>query len=253
MDKKKRSYFDMRLVIGLLIIAAGILLLLKRLDIGSDYNVGDYWPVILIVIGLGKILQPKEYRQLYWGFIIMAVGALFLLNNLGYIRFWFNDLWPILLILLGIEIIRRGFFKHTINLTCCFPDKGKHFHNLHKSWKGISNSNNVDNDYVDISVTLGGGEYRFTNKQLKGGSVSAIMGGCEMDFRHADMEKEEMVLDVSAIMGEVEIRVPSHWEVVMQGSPVLGSVEDKTTKPGNAAKKLIIKGSAVMGGVKVTN
>jgi predicted membrane protein len=253
MDNKKRSYFNIKIVIGLLIIAAGTLLLLNRLGIGSDYNVGDYWPVILIVIGLGKIVQPKEYRQLYWGFIIMAVGALFLLNNLGYIHFWFNDLWPIVLILLGIEILRCGFFKHTINLKCCFHDKKKHFHNLHQSWKGISNSNNVDNDYVDISVTLGGGEYQFTNKQLKGGSVSTIMGECELDFRNADMEKEEMVLDVSAIMGEVEIRVPSHWEVIMQGSPVLGSVEDKTTKPGNAAKKLIIKGSAVMGSVKVTN
>ena len=254
MDKKKRSYFNTRIVIGLLIIAAGILLLMKSLGFGTDYNVGDFWPVILIVIGLGKILQPKEYRQLYWGLVITAIGTLFLLNNLGYIRFWFKDLWPILIILLGIEILRCGVFKHKINLTCCFHDKGKHHF---KSWQGISNANNVDvdvdNDYADISVTLGGGEYQFTNKQLKGGSVSATMGECELDFRHADMEKEEMVLDVSAIMGEVEIRVPSHWEVVMKGTPVLGSVEDKTAKPGNASKKLIIKGSAIMGSVKVTN
>ena len=76
MDKKKRSYFNTRTVIGLLIIAAGILLLLKSLGIGTDYNVGDFWPVILIVIGLGKILQPKEHRQLYWGLVITAIGTL---------------------------------------------------------------------------------------------------------------------------------------------------------------------------------
>jgi predicted membrane protein len=250
MDMKKRSYFNTRIVIGLLIIAAGILLLMKSLGYSSDYNVGDFWPVILIVIGMGKVIQPKEYRQLYWGIVIMAVGTLFLLNNLGYIHFWFKDLWPILLILLGIELLRCGVFKHKFNWTCCFHDEGKrHF----KTWKGISNSNNVDNDYVDISVVLGGGEYKFMNKQLKGGSVSTIMGGCELDFRNADMEKEEMVLEISSIMGGVDILVPSHWQVVMHGTPILGSVEDKTTKPENPTKKLIIKGSAIMGGVEIKN
>lgn len=250
MDKKKRSYFNTRTVIGLLIIAAGILLLLKSLGIGTDYNVGDFWPVILIVIGLGKILQPKQHRQLYWGFIITAIGTLFLLNNLAYIHFWFDDLWPILLILLGIEILRCGVFKHKFNLTCCTHDKGKHHF---KTWKGISNSNNVDKDIVDISVILGGGEYKFTNKQLKGGSVSTIMGGCDLDFRNAEMEKEEMVLEISSIMGGVDIKVPSHWDVVMQGTPILGSVEDKTRKPKNPSKKLIINGSAIMGGIEVKN
>lgn len=250
MDKKQRSYFNVRIVIGLLIIAAGILLLLKSLGFVSDYNVGDFWPVILIVIGLGKILQPKKHRQLYWGFIITAVGTLFLLNNMGYISFWFNDLWPILIILVGIEILRCGVFKHKFNLTCCIHDKGKqHF----KTWKGISNSNNVDKDFVDISVILGGGDYKFTNKELKGGSVSAILGGCDLDFRNADMEKEEMVLEASTIMGGIDLWVPTHWQVVMQGAPVLGALEDNTTKPENPAKKLIIKSSVVMGAVEVNN
>ncbi|UCH96635.1 MAG: hypothetical protein JSV88_07240 [Candidatus Aminicenantes bacterium] len=251
MDKKKRSYFNVRLVIGLLITAAGILLLLDSLDIGFDVNVGDYWPVILIVIGLGKILQPKEHRQLYWGIIIMTVGNLFLLNNLGYIHFWFDNLWPILLILVGIEIIRCGFFKHKIRLACCtFHDKKKpHF----KGWTGISDSKPVDDDYVDISVVLGGGEYKLTNKQLKGGRASVIMGGFDLDFRNADMEKDQIILEASVIMGGIDIRVPAHWQVVMQGSPVLGSMEDKTTKPESPAKKLIIKGSVILGAIEVKN
>lgn len=251
MDKKQRSYFNTRIVVGLLIIAAGILLLLKSMGIGSDYNVGDFWPVILIVIGLGKILQPKEYRHLYWGFVITAIGTLFLLNNLGYIRFWFKDLWPIFIILVGIETLRWEVFKHKIRWGYCTIHKnGKHFF---ERWKGFSDSNNVNKDYVDISVVLGGGDYKFTNKQLKGGSISAVLGGCDLDFRDADMEKEEMVLEASTIMGGIELRVPTHWQVVMQGAPVLGALEDNTTKPENPAKKLIIKSSVVMGAVEVNN
>jgi predicted membrane protein len=67
------------------------------------------------------------------------------------------------------------------------------------------------------------------------------------------MEKEEMVLEASTIMGGIDIRIPSHWQVVMQGTPILGSVEDKTTKPENPTKKLIVNGSAIMGGIEVKN
>jgi predicted membrane protein len=251
MDKKKRSYFNVRTITGLLIIAAGILLLLDSLHIITDYHVDDFWPVILIVIGLGKIFQPKGQRQIYWGVIITIVGTLFLLNNLAYINFWFDNLWPFLLILLGIEILRCGFFKHRIHRACdsVYDKKNRHF----KCWRGFPNTNDIDTDEINISVVLGGGEYKYSNKHLKGGNVSVILGGCELDFRNADMENEEMVLETSSIMGGIDIRVPSQWHVVMKGQPVMGSIVDKTVKPENPAKKLILKSDAIMGGVEVKN
>lgn len=251
MKTKPLGYLNMRMVIGLLIIAAGILLLLDSLDVTSDFNVGDYWPVILIVIGLGKVLQPKRYRQIYWGVVFMAIGALFLLNNLGYIRFWFDDLWPIILILIGIEILRLGLFKKKFRMGCCgFQHKERE---NFKGWAGISDSNDVDKDYIDVSVILGGGKYTFMNKKLKGGTVSAIMGGCELDLKNAEMEQDRMILETSAIMGGIEVRVPTHWQVIIEGSPILGSMEDKTAKAENPTKKLILKGASIMGGVEVKN
>jgi len=254
MEQKQKRFFDMRIVIGLLIVAAGVLLLLNKMDIGMDFRVIDFWPVILIVIGLGKIIQPKEYRHIYGGIIITAIGTLFLLNNLGYIHFWFKDLWPILLILLGIEILRCGVFKHNVRFGCC-SHHARHAHGKfhHDTWNGFNDTREVDKDYIDISVTLGSGDFKFTNKQLKGGQVSVIMAGCELDLRNADMEKDEMTLEISTIMGGVDVRVPSHWEVIVQGNPVLGGVEDKTAKPGNSSKKLLIKASAIMGGIEVNN
>ena len=254
---KKRGHVNMRIVFGLLVMAAGILLLLNSLDIGVAVNVGDWWPVILIVVGLGKVLQPRHSRQMYWGMVITAVGVLFLLNNLGYLHFWFKDLWPVLLILLGIEILRCGTFRHRIRVGC-FPHHDKKFV-LHQEYldpkccAGGSDSRSIDSDYIDVSVIFGGGEYQFTTKKLKGGRASAIMGGCELDLRHADMEEAEVVLETSAVMGGIEIRVPTHWQVVMEGAPILGGMEDKTTKPENPQKKLIIKGSAVLGAVEVKN
>lgn len=62
-----------------------------------------------------------------------------------------------------------------------------------------------------------------------------------------------MTLDISAVMAGVDVRVPIHWEVIMQGTPIMGAMEDKTTKPEKPAKKLIIKASPIMGAVEVTN
>ncbi len=232
MEQERKRYFDVRIVIGLLIVAAGAVLLLDSLGIGIAIDVWDYWPVILIVIGLGKLLSPRDSRGIFWGIAITAVGVLFLLSNLGYIDFWFDDLWPIILILIGFEVLRGGFFRHRIAA-------------------GHPDSRDIDNEYIDVSVVLGGVEYNFVNKKLKGGRASAIMGGCEIDLRNAEMESDSMVLETSAVMGGIEIRVPDHWQVVMKGSPIMGAMEDKTRPSGEPVKRLIIKGSAIMGAVEV--
>jgi len=54
-------------------------------------------------------------------------------------------------------------------------------------------------------------------------------------------------------MGGVEIRVPREWSVVVNGSPVLGGIEDKTIPPMMPGKRLVIDGSVIMGGVEITN
>ncbi len=44
-------------------------------------------------------------NKIFWGLVLMVVGTLILLHNLGYIR---NDVirfWPVLIILLGIKKI----------------------------------------------------------------------------------------------------------------------------------------------------
>ena len=63
-----------------------------------------------ILIGIGKILQPKGFRQIFGGVVLMGIGTLFQLNNLGIIDFWFDDLWPFIIILVGIAILRSSFF-----------------------------------------------------------------------------------------------------------------------------------------------
>ena len=235
MSESRHSYFNIRMIFGLVIVAVGAIALLANFGYDVDINLFDYWPLILVLIGLSRIFQPPEYRNLLFGVIFTAVGVLFLLDNFGFVCFGFDELWPFVLILIGIAILRHGM--------------------------GGKKDRSTELDFIDHSTVLGGGEYRYTSKSLKSGKLFAFMGGCEIDLRQADIQGDEMVIDVFAMMGGIEIRVPDNWQVIMRGIPIMGGMSNTTilkeSKEGvsstPAAKKLIVKGMAIMGGVEVKN
>ena len=89
-----------------------------------------------------------------------------------------------------------------------------------------------------------------------GAEATAIMGGVELDLRYSAMDADEVIIDTFALWGGIEIWVPTHWEIVSQGLPLMGAFEDKThvtTHGGNRQPRLIVRGVAIMGGVEIKN
>ncbi len=225
-----------KLIIGLAIILIGVLALLANLGFDTDIGIWDYWPVILILIGLSVILQPAEYRNAFAGSIFVVIGILFLLDNFYIIDFGFNLLWPVLLILVGVAIVKHGVGRG----------------------RGVL----FDAEHINLMAILGGGDHNYTSKSLKGGRIFAFMGGGKLNLTEADMLEDSMVIDVFAMMGGVEIKVPIGWQVTMHGIPILGGMDNKTSSISDddkaaarptPGKSLIIKGIAIMGGVEVKN
>ena len=62
---------------------------------------------------------------------------------------------------------------------------------------------------------------------FRGGDLTAVMGGCEIDLRQAAINGDATI-DVFAMWGGIEIRVPGNWTVAFHVTPDLGGVEDKT-------------------------
>lgn len=218
---------------------------------GVQITFHTYWPMLLIILGIGKVALPGHSRQIFSGLVLVLVGTLFQLSNLGYISFHFRDLWPLVIILVGFSIMRNSFFG---NRRCCLKNR-EYPRNNRESIHDVFHDNKVkiDTDHVDASVLFGAGEYKVSSKQFKGGSVSVVFGGIELDLRDAEMEGDTIVLNVSVLFGGVEIRTPMHWQVVLEGFPVLGGMENKTVSPKEVTKKLIIKGSSTFGGLEVRN
>jgi len=108
-------------------------------------------------------------------------------------------------------------------------------------------------NFVHATVILGGFNRKCPSQQFRGGDLTAIMGGGKLDLRDAHIEENEAVLDIFTLMGGIEIQVPRDWIVEQRFTPILGGFEDRTRPEKQSTQRLAIHGTAVMGGVVVSN
>ncbi|MCP4151065.1 MAG: cell wall-active antibiotics response protein [bacterium] len=242
-SKRKELAFPM---FGLVVLAAGILLLMKNLDVAIGFVIWDFWPVPVILLGLNILIKPANHMHAFSGAAVVATGVLFQLNNLDYIDFRFRHLWPVVIILVGFSIISSSFSRPKERST----STGHGYCQRHILSGG---NDNVSSSDVDLSVLLAGGEYRVTNKEFTGGRLSSILGGIELDMRDAVMAGREVILDCNVILGGIELRIPSDWEVVKEVEPILGGLDNKAASPEGSRKRIVLRGSIILGGIEVKN
>lgn len=81
----------------------------------------------------------------------------------------------------------------------------------------------------------------------------AVMGGCHVDFRGAEISSGEVHVTAVAVMGGIDIVVPEGIEVTMDGLPVMGgrSMQVKDVPPLPGSPRIVVHAFPVMGGVTV--
>jgi hypothetical protein len=115
-----------------------------------------------------------------------------------------------------------------------------------------SSASNRNTGTFSSTAVLSGVKHTSGSEAFRGGDASAWLGGVELDFRDATMEGSEATVEVTAVMGGIDIRVPRNWTVVNHVTPILGGVDDHT-HPSDSNKRLVIEGTVVMGGLDIKN
>jgi predicted membrane protein len=226
-----------QLVLGLFIIVIGILFTLDNLDVLEAKEYFRLWPAAIIAVGLTKLIQSESTPGRAAGIVFSLVGILWLLSNLRLIRFSIWDYWPLILVAIGASMVWQAFARNP-NITLA----------------GKPELADDPDSTINAIAVLGGVVRRCNCKDFKGGELTAIMGGCEIDLREADIQVEEAVIHTFAWWGGIEIKVPQDWTVVSRGFPLMGGFADTTHPPqGGPQKRLVIKGFAIMGGVETKN
>ena len=141
-----------------------------------------------------------------------------------------RELWPIIVIIVGISIVMRAIQGPR-------PPK----------------------DTPDASSTVqerafvGGIARKNTSQSFQGGTLTAVMGGCEIDLREARMAGSEAVIDCFAMWGGLVIQIPADWVVEPRLSVFAAGFNDTTRPPEQPAGRLVIRGTALMAGIEIKN
>lgn len=213
------------LVLGLAVIALGVLFTLDNLGLVDVEAALRFWPVVLIILGALHLASGRWVGAVGW----ISFGTLLLLNSLEVTELDIFDFWPLILILVGLHIVRKAVRRP----------------------RSIGTESSAE---VQSLAFLSGQAHRCTCEDFDCGEVTAILGGSEIDLSDADITDGERVVEVFALWGGVEIKVPREWSVQGRVNTFLGSYEDRTDHSrADPSKRLVVQGLAVMGGVEVTN
>lgn len=215
-----------RTLFGVVLVALGGLFLLDqagRLEAGEI--IGTWWPVIIIALGLGQLL---EQRRLALGpLIVVGAGVLLLLGELDVVpgNVW-RYIWPLVLIAIGLALVFRPNGRR---LPPGRPD-----------------------EVVSVSAFLSGNEVVCTSQNFKGGSLTAAFGGVSLDLRQAKLAPEGATVSILAAFGGAEVFVPRGWRVETSALPILGGFENKanaSADPGSPVLK--VDATVMFGGAEV--
>lgn len=231
MDASGRRPIAPQLVLGVVIIVVGMLFTLENLGLIEADTYLRFWPVVLIAFGLMKLWTGRRAAT-FPGLLFFFAGVWLLLQSMEIVTISLWRLWPLLLILAGGSMIRRGIYG--------------------PSWqRGVTDTDG--HSTISAVAVLGGVNHGNNSRTFRGGDLTAVMGGCQIDLRGAAIEGDA-VIDVFAMWGGIEIKVPEAWSVSGRVTPILGGYEDKTRPPVDATtQRLIVRGIVIMGGVEIKN
>ncbi|MBB5473339.1 cell wall-active antibiotics response protein [Cellulomonas hominis] len=210
-----------QLLLGTVLVLAGGVLLLDRLDV---LQVASLWEVLLplAVIAVGAAALALVPRAWIGPVLILGLGTFWLLEALDLVHGSASTYaLPIALALLGCSILVAATGRRT------------------------------DPDRLRMLVFFWGGDRRTTSQQFRSASITAVFGGIDLDLRAANIVDRARI-DVFTMFGGVEMKVPPTWRVRLNNLSVFGGSDDKTVPPPYPdAPVLDVHVVAIFGGATV--
>lgn len=223
-----------RIVTGLLLVVIGALFLIENL---TDWNFtfSDWWPALLVVIGLANLVRRRSGRW-FWAAVTL-LGAVFLLDALGIQWIDSGDLWrlwPLVLVWVGARFILVGRRSRT---------------RRRKQYRGPEA---IEVSELNVSCGFGTTEQRITSRMFSGGAVSAVFGSATINLVDAGLAISSPTVDVSAVFGGVVFVLPDDWVVDLRTTNIFGgSTDQRRETSARTGPTLTITGTCLFGGITI--
>ncbi|HEX3077426.1 MAG TPA: LiaF domain-containing protein, partial [Lachnospiraceae bacterium] len=101
---------------------------------------------------------------------------------------------------------------------------------------------------------FGSRNLNYNNMHFDGVAVTAVCGSVQINLRNAIIDRD-IIIDVTTILGGVDIYVPNDVRIIINCTPILGGIDNKTINPsmseGVNMPTIFINGSCILGGIDI--
>lgn len=225
-----------KILIGVLLIALGILSITSNFLI-LPFHFTHYLFSIPGLMMLAGFIILINHKNSFAGVMLVAVGGFWFLSRYSDfpIKYWLSEYWPIFLILFGVYIILK-----------------RDGHREMDSNQEVGPGDQIELDYIDEVTILGGGRKVVSSKNFKGGKITTILGGIDLDLHDSSLAEGTQYLEINTMLGGIDIIVPRDWKIIVNVTSIFGGFDDKRVIDLNqiqeSNKVLIIRGFVLFGG-----
>ncbi len=97
-----------RTVVGGVLVLVGIALMLMNIGMIEHFHIWQFWPLILVIVGIAKMLQPDCNGDRWSGIWLVLLGCWFQMVTLHLFGLTYGNSWPALLIICGLSLTIRA-------------------------------------------------------------------------------------------------------------------------------------------------
>ncbi|MGC3946285.1 MAG: DUF5668 domain-containing protein [Chryseolinea sp.] len=224
---------------GLVIVVVGTMLLAREVGVyfpGWLFS----WPMWLIVLGF-YIGVRHHFRNI--GFLIpMAIGTVFLIDQMVPGIELREYLWPIMIIGVGLVMMLRSRTR---------ADNDSLFRALDR---GRIDPNKGDSGIFETVTIFGENKHQVLSKEFKGGESVCVFGGAEINLTQADIAGR-VPLELVQVFGGTKLIVPAHWKIESEEVvTIFGGLNDKrqfNNTVTDPTKTLVLRGTSIFGGIDI--
>lgn len=229
-----------RIFSGILIALAGLVLLLKQLGVYFPEWLFT-WEAFIILVGI-YIGVKHNFKRISW-LVLVLIGGILLVDDIYPETQLENYLWPSAIIVIGIVMMTTA------------GRRKERWKQWREHCKTFSSHENTSENMLETVSIMAGVKKNVITKDFKGGEVTCVLGGAEINLSQADINGK-VILEITQVFGGTLLIIPSNWDVQSENIAVLGGIEDKRTQIESAidpTKILVLKGITIFGGIDIKN
>lgn len=275
----------MTIFIGILFLAAGIAVggsMLGFFDLSITFR--GWWTIFIIAPALISMVQGGPNAG---NIIVLGVGVILLLNAQGIMPagFTWRLIFPIVLLAVGFQLLfggnrrsdrhrrheerdRAGDGSSAAQGGDFSRDGSADRNSGADGWSragaesaktderaaggGLyTESSKPGASYKTASALFGSQDICYGPEPFTGASYTAVFGGLTINLCNVTFDGD-VVINVTAIFGGIDLILPSNVQVISNVTPILGGTDIKYASSRNpAARRIIVNGTASFGGVTI--